>query len=103
MSVYIINYYLVEAMHSCGCGSDHHEQHDHEERDNTSVIGEIKELGPWAELMPDCYIVKSEKSAEEIAAKVKSVMEDKDRIFVTEINKENAASFTPGAMEWIRQ
>ncbi|MGL4762841.1 MAG: hypothetical protein ACRC6T_00070 [Sarcina sp.] len=103
MSVYIINYYLKEAMHSCGCGSDHHEHHAHEERDNHEVIGEIKELGAWAELMPDCYIVKTEKSSEEIATKVKSVMEAHDRIFVTEINKENAASFTPGVMEWIRQ
>lgn len=103
MKVYIINYYLIEEMHSCGCGSDHHEHHDHEARDDRKIIGEIKELGSWACLMPDCYLVKTEKSANEIAENIKSVMEEKDMVFVTEVNKDNAASFTNGVMQWIRQ
>lgn len=103
MKVYIINYYLKEEMRSCGCGSDHHEHHEHEHRDDREIIGEIKELGAWANLMPDCYLVKTEVSATEIAKKVKSVMQEKDMIFVTEVTKENSASFTNGVIEWINQ
>ena len=100
MTVYVINYYLKEA--SCGCGGEEHE-HAHAVRDDKEVVGAIKELGQQAELMPDCYIVKTEKSATEIATKIKVVMEANDRIFVTEITKDNSESFTPGVMDWIRQ
>lgn len=101
MKTYLINYYLHEA---CGCGGENHDHdHVHEMRDDKEILGELKELGQWGEIMPDCYIVKTEKSATEIATKIRAVMQAQDRIFVTEVNKDNADSSTAGVMDWIRQ
>lgn len=103
MKVYIINYYLQETAHTCDCTGDHEHHHDHSHaRDDRNIVGEIKELGQWANLMPDCYLVKTEYSATQIAEKIKIVMEEKDMIFVTEVSKENSASFTPGVINWIQ-
>ncbi|MGL4741833.1 MAG: hypothetical protein ACRC41_13650 [Sarcina sp.] len=101
MKVYIINYYLQETAQSCDCGHDHDHDHSHA-RDDRNIVGEIKELGQWANLMPDCYLIKTEQSATQIAEKIKTVLEEKDMIFVTEVTKENCASFTPGVINWIQ-
>lgn len=106
MKVYIINYYLKEEHSSCGCGEEHHDHehnHDHALRDERPIIGEIKELGSWANLMPDCYLVKTDKSAVEITEKINTVMQAGDLIFVTEVTKDNCSSLTNGVTDWIRQ
>ena len=99
MTIYAITYHLKEDSHSCGCGDDHH--HHHDTRDDYAITGNIKALGAWAHFMPTSFLVKTDLSAEDILAKLKEFIEEKDLLFVTEVTKDNVASLTPGVVEWI--
>ena len=131
MNVYTILFYLNEDSSSCGCGDhehnhdhngcgceshDHSHEHNHDDncgcghdhshgtvRDDYEVMGVIKSLGAWANFMPDSYLVKSEFSAKEISEKISAVLEPKDLLFVTKVDKDDVASLTPGVVDWIRQ
>ena len=106
MNTYLITYYLKEESHSCGCenhGDHDHHHHHHEERDDYEVTAHIKTLGAWAHLMPTSFLVKTDKNSEEIVSFLKDFLEEKDMIFVNKVDKEDLASLTPGAVEWIRQ
>ncbi|AOR23397.1 hypothetical protein [Clostridium taeniosporum] len=100
MKVYAITYYLKEESNSCGCEGHDHEHHHHH-RDDYEITGNIKALGAWAHFMPTGFLVKCELTADEISVKLKEVLEATDMLFVTEVNKDNAASLTPGVIEWI--
>lgn len=128
MNVYTILFYLNEDSSdhhhshdhndSCGCSSTEHNHehgntcssgddcgcgHDHGTiRDDYDVVGVIKTLGAWANFMPDSYLVKSEFTAEEISEKIKAVLQDKDLLFVTKVDKDDVSSLTPGVVDWIR-
>ena len=82
----------------CGCGHDHGTV-----RDDYDVIEVIKTLGAWANFMPDSYLVKSEFTANQITEKISAVLEPKDLLFVTKVDKDDVASLTPGVVDWIRQ
>lgn len=104
MKVYAILYYLQEEAHSCGCGGhDHDHHHHHEERDDYELVGHIKELGAWACFMPSSYLLRSDLSADEILAKLKPYVHERDLLFVNEISKDNVASLTPAVVEWINR
>lgn len=102
MKVYTITYYLKEDSQSCGC-EDHEHDHHHHHRDDYEITGNIKALGSWAHFMPTSFLVKCELSADEISLKLKEFLQEKDLLFVTEINKTNVYSLTPGLVEWINQ
>ncbi|MGL4773098.1 MAG: hypothetical protein ACRC2K_05970 [Clostridium sp.] len=99
MKTYLITYYLKEHHSDCGCGDEHHHHH----RSHFEITGEIKELGSWAHLMPTSFLVKSTTSSTEIKEKLEKVLEAGDMLFVTEVDKNNAASTTPGVVEWLSQ
>lgn len=82
----------------CGCGHDHGTM-----RDDSDVIGVIKTLGAWANFMPDSYLVKSEFTADQISEKIGAVLAHGDLLFVTNVDKNNVSSLTPGVVDWIRQ
>ncbi|MGL4449961.1 MAG: hypothetical protein ACRDD2_00785 [Sarcina sp.] len=101
MSVYLINYYLKEHAHSEDCGCEG-EEHHHHHRDTYELQGEIKELGAWAHIMPTSFIVKTEKTSEEILEKIKFTVEDTDMILVTKIDETNVATLNPQITAWIK-
>ncbi|MGG7177747.1 hypothetical protein ACQPU1_09150 [Clostridium paraputrificum] len=99
---YAIVYYLQEEHSSCGCGDHNHDhEHHHEVRSDAKLVGQIKELGPWACFMPDSYLVQTDLSADEVLVKLRATVEEKDLIFVTEANSKSTASSTPQVVEWI--
>lgn len=133
MNVYTILFYLNEDSscgcgdhdhdhNECGCEShDHTHEHNHEHgetcgsddcgcghdhatvRDDSDVVAVIKTLGSWANFMPDSYLVKSEFNANQISEKISTVLEPKDLLFVTKVDKDDVSSLTPGVVDWIRQ
>lgn len=119
MSKYLITYYLAEEIHECGCGShdhDHdnhecgcgshdHDDHDHHHdiRDDYELIGSIKELGPWAHLMPTSFLLRTELSSNEILDKLKDYITSKDIIFINKIDSEDFACSIQGAVNWVNR
>lgn len=102
METYLITYYLKEHDHGDDCGCDG-EEHHHHHRDTYELHGEIKELGSWAHVMPSSFLVKTEKTAEEIVEKVKFTLEPSDMIIVTKVDKTNVASLNPALLEWVKK
>ncbi|NLZ35384.1 MAG: hypothetical protein GX889_10900 [Clostridiales bacterium] len=104
MNVYAILFYLREEHnhheHSedCGCGHNH-ESHNH--RDDYDIVATIKSLGPWANFMPDSYLVKSEFTAKEITEKLQKFIQTGDLLFVSKIDKDDVSSLTPEVENWI--
>lgn len=99
MLVYTISYYLKEDSHNCDC-TDHNHSH---QRDDYEIITRIKALGPWAHFMPNSFLVKTDLNSNEILSYLKKYVEDKDIIFVNNVNKEDVASSTSGVIEWINK
>lgn len=107
MSTYMITYYLTD---TCGCGCDHDHDHDHHEHTHehehmesseSKIIGMIKSLGPWANFMPEGYLVKSSLSAEDILKEIESVANKGDILFVTKVDAESCACQNPAVLDWI--
>ncbi|MBY0754379.1 hypothetical protein K5V21_02810 [Clostridium sardiniense] len=86
MSVYMITYHL-----------NHHHHHD----EDSNLTRKIKSLGSWAQIMPSSWLVYSEFSAKEINDSLKEVIEEKDLLFVSEINKNHSGSIDERALSWI--
>jgi len=108
MSKYLITYYLAEEAHECGCnGHDHDHEHDHDHdhdiRDDYELVNQIKDLGPWAHLMPTSFFVRTELTSSEIFEKLKGLITPKDIIYVNKIDTEDIACSTPGAVKWIQK
>lgn len=123
MSVFLITYLLKEEeVASCGCGcagDDHDHEHHHNDADNSieddsehehyhyhldaQLTAIIRSLGAWAHLMPTSFIVKCDLSAEEILAKLRVAVKDKDFLFVNKIEADTCASLTPEVIAWIKQ
>lgn len=105
MNIYSITYYLKEETSSCGCNHEDHEDHHHEHhhRDDYAIVGNIKALGAWAHIMPTSFLVKTEKSSEEILDILKEFIEDQDILFVTSVNPDNVSSTITGAADWIKR
>lgn len=118
MSVYMITYFLSDTHGSCGCGEDHHHDHDsscgcghdhnhdhtHEEiSSEVNIIAKIKSLGAWAQFMPEGFFVKTEASAEEIFEELQAVANSGDIIFVTKIDSKTSACANPAVLDWLAQ
>lgn len=100
MKAYSITYYMREEHHDCGCDGHDHDHHHHHHIDAT-LIGEIKELGAWAHLMPTTFVVKTEKTANEILEKLQAVVKANDVILVSELNSEISACTTKELIDWL--
>ncbi|MEG2338772.1 MAG: hypothetical protein RSB66_06790 [Clostridium sp.] len=90
--------------HECGChGEDDHEEEHYHGRDDYEITAHIKTLGAWAHFMPTSFLVKTEKSADEIMDILRPTVEDGDMIFVNKIDKDNVAALNPAITDWIRR
>ena len=102
MSKYMITYYISD---TCGCGCSHDgEEHNHEHAQSSegNIISKIKSLGSWAHFMPEGFLLKSEFTAEEILAEIKSVSNSGDILFVTKItDAESCACVNPDVINWL--
>lgn len=104
MSAYMITYFISD---TCGCGGHHHDHdhehtHEHVEDSEGKIIGKIKSVGSWANFMPEGYLVKSTKTAQEIYDEIQPVANKGDMIFVAEINADTFACENHAVIEWIR-
>ncbi|MGL5152315.1 MAG: hypothetical protein ACRC7N_17300 [Clostridium sp.] len=100
MKTYVINYYMKDDHHDCGCDGHDHDHHHHHHVD-ANLIGEIKELGAWAHLMPTTFVVKCEMNACDILDKLKKVINVNDTILVSELNSETSDCTTKELLAWI--
>ena len=100
MSAYMITYFISD---TCGCGHDHDHEHNHEhiESSEDNIIAKIKSIGPWANFMPEGYLVKSTLSAQEIFEELKAVANSGDILFVTKTDAESCACENQSVMDWI--
>jgi hypothetical protein len=58
----------------------------------------------WIRYTPTCYIVYTTRDAEHWYSRLREVIDEKDHIFVVELNIENRQGWIPKAVwEWIRK
>ncbi|MEF9951982.1 MAG: hypothetical protein RR840_03670 [Clostridium sp.] len=91
--------------HDCECNGEHdHEHHHHDEvRDDYEITAHIKTLGSWAHFMPTSFLVKTEKSSNEILDILAPTVIEGDMIFVNKIDKNNVSCLNPAVVDWINK
>ena len=90
--------------HSCGCNHDHEHHNDDEEVDSeVKIQAKIKSFGPWAQVMPESFIVKSDLSAKEMYDELKSVSNSGDMLLVIKIYPSDVAYENEALVEWLNK
>ncbi|MPQ44710.1 hypothetical protein [Clostridium tarantellae] len=98
MSIYLITYHLREDNENCGCGNDEHHHHN-----DANLIRKIKSLGAWAHFMPSSFLIHTSMNINELLKDLKSIVSEKDLIFVSKIDSKTSASLTPEVLDWIEK
>lgn len=109
MTVYQITYYAAEIddHHNCdhhhehdeNCNDEHHHHHHH----HSSIPKKIQSLGPWANIMPNTFLVYTEMNSKDIKLALEEVKADNESFFISQINENNDGSIHPGALAWIER
>lgn len=102
MTTYTITYYMREDHSDCGCGDDSHDHEHHHHHQDANLIGEIKELGSWAHVLPTTFLVKSEVSAADILTKLSAVVKPQDIILVSKVDENNSACSNTQVLDWVK-
>lgn len=73
------------------------------EKDYTSLIDAIKNMGPWWHQTGSVWFVISEKTSIQIRDFLKTLIDKDDKIFVVRINSQDWAGtgFTPAEYQWL--
>ena len=71
-------------------------------RDYTLLHKKIKDLGAWWHYLDSTWLVKTSKSAEQIAESLRAAIDQNDRLLVINVGRDYAGWLENEAWEWLR-